>query len=531
MENQRVFNSLTILLSSIVILLFGGIFFQFAINIPKWDDFAFIKFIADFNETDSFLSKFESLFKQHNEHRVVTTRMVALLDYYLFGKLNFVHLMVVGNLGLLLILFIFYKQARKIEILFPLSVLWLNASFYENSFWGMASFQNFWVVFFVVWCIYLIAQNKFSFGFQWFVIPLLAIFTSGNGLVIIPLIACFYLFEKKIHQLILWIGYSILVLFIYFIPYQKPPDAISEGFYLISFIKGVCLFLGSAFDGVFWGGNMLQMVTWIGFLLSGFSIFLSIYFLTKPIKKPNHWFFILISGFVISTALIVAFNRVGQSHANALLVSRYKIYSVLLCSNIIIILYHFALPSRFATYFRVFIVGGSLVYFICIQHYFIGQVVTQKQYLQSFLYNWTQHELSSATTKYYQPPTDQLNLVSIKKSVSDADIKEIKGGLFTHEINLKNDGLNTHLKPFLLIHNKGSAYLIPFHLEAKYGVRALFDYKHYFQPKASLAVDLHNFGLPNGHYYISTNNSDSLWTSIGTVNLITAPQKKVIQNW
>lgn len=531
MKNQRFIDRFSVIFSSIVLLIFVFIFFQFAINVPKWDDFAFIKFIADFNETDSFVSKFDYLFKQHNEHRLVTTRFVALLDYYLFGKLNFVHLMIAGNIGLIVIVYLFFRQTRKIEILFPLSVLWLNTSFYENLFWGMASFQNFWVVLFVICGIYLLVHKQLNNMFAWLFIPLLSILTSGNGLLILPLIGVYYLFEKQKSRFITWVLYSVLLLSIYFISYQKPPDALSEGFYLKSFTQGVLYFLGSAFEGVFWGAHMFQVITCIGFLLSVGSVFLSLKFLIRGPKKSSEWFFILISGFVLATAFIVAFNRVGQFQAHSMLVSRYKIYSVLLVTNFIVLCYQVLLPSRFVLTFRVVIFSSSLIYYLCIQHYFIGSAVSQKQYLQSFLYNWTQHKLSNVYTNYYEVPKDDILRFSYKHEKHPKGIYQLSNSFLKSEIDLTNMGVNSIRKPYLFIHNEQHSFLTPYSIYPKTGFRSLVNYNVYFKPKAKLEINLNNLGLPSGTYTISLYQPGESLATIGTALITSASQVRIKQNW
>ena len=54
-----------------------------------------------------FREKVYQFVKQHNEHRIVYDRLIAWLDYHLTGKLNFVHLMFIGNLSLLGLLAVF----------------------------------------------------------------------------------------------------------------------------------------------------------------------------------------------------------------------------------------------------------------------------------------------------------------------------------------------------------------------------------------------------------------------------------------
>ncbi len=530
MKNQRFVNSISLVLSLVILFIFGWIFFQFAINVPKWDDFAFIKFLADFNETDNYFKKIEFLFKQHNEHRLVTTRLVALFDFYIFGKVNFVHLMILGNLGLVFILFILYKQTQKIEIVFPLSVLWLNISFFENSFWGMASFSNFWVVCFVLFAIYLVVHDRLYKSLFWIIIPFLSIFSSGNGLIVIPLFGFYYIFQKNKSRLFSWGIYSFLLLFLYFIPYQKPPDAISEGFHFLPFMKGICLFLGSAFEGVFWGARMNLIITCIGFLIGSISMALSIYFLIKKPNEPYQWFFILTSGFVIATAVLVAFNRVGQLHENSMLVSRYKIYSALLISNLLVLVYQNYLVGHMAVYFRLIILGVSFIYYIFIQHYFIGPAVIQKQYLQSFLFNWRQNDFSKSLTNYYDFPPQELISIPFKGDVS-MDVPYLSKSPIISEILLHDTGLNLKNKPLLIIYGKSQSFIIPYQLFPKNGFRSILNYNEYFKSKASIQLDLKTLELPAGEYTVFTYQASEPLKSIGKITLRPIHHSRIKQNW
>jgi hypothetical protein len=64
-----------------IALIYEFSFIVFALNVPKWDDFALIHTISEFNASSSWFSKIQLLFKQHNEHRIFFTRVLSLLDY------------------------------------------------------------------------------------------------------------------------------------------------------------------------------------------------------------------------------------------------------------------------------------------------------------------------------------------------------------------------------------------------------------------------------------------------------------------
>ena len=38
------------------------------------------------------------LYTQHNEHIIITTKLVYLLDYWLFNEINFQRLILIGNI-------------------------------------------------------------------------------------------------------------------------------------------------------------------------------------------------------------------------------------------------------------------------------------------------------------------------------------------------------------------------------------------------------------------------------------------------
>ncbi|WP_229254019.1 hypothetical protein [Dyadobacter sp. NIV53] len=183
------------LIFSLIILLPVIIYFMawdyYAINIPKWDDHALKAFIVEYAGADNWKEKIPALFKQHNEHRISVTRMIAWADFTTFGALNFKHLMLAGNLLLLgvipLWLILLLKNKKPLFALLPIPFIWLTLAFWENMYWGMASIQNFGVVTFTLWTFYLCLNPKpivftFSLLLAW-----ITVLTSGNGLLVLPI--------------------------------------------------------------------------------------------------------------------------------------------------------------------------------------------------------------------------------------------------------------------------------------------------------------------------------------------------------
>jgi len=127
--------------------------FVFAANVPILDDYDVI-----LDSTNRFLGasglsrKVAVLWAQHNEHRLVVLRIVALIQYYLLGRINFRQLSFAGSLawtaGFVLIVREHRKRAQ-LPLLFyvPLAYLWFSFVHRENTFWAMASLQNYGAMF------------------------------------------------------------------------------------------------------------------------------------------------------------------------------------------------------------------------------------------------------------------------------------------------------------------------------------------------------------------------------------------------
>ena len=83
---------------------------QISYNFPNEDDFnAVLGFLNSFLIAD-YPRKIYLLFSQHVDHRLVLTHIFALLDYQLFGVVNFNHLIWIGNLGWFLVIIYFYRN-------------------------------------------------------------------------------------------------------------------------------------------------------------------------------------------------------------------------------------------------------------------------------------------------------------------------------------------------------------------------------------------------------------------------------------
>lgn len=484
----------------ICIALIGGYFYlwdHYALNIPKWDDHVFKATILNYAHADSFGAKIYELYRQHNEHRVALTRLVALMDFGLFGTLSYKHLMLFGNLALLVIgwLLVRFFKATVAPVWYALPVvsLWFSLAFWENAFWGMAAIQNLWVVAFAMLAFWFVGQQDRQWGWA-ILFAFFATFTSGNGLGVWPIGLGIFLVQRQWKRSIWWLLASVFSFVLYFYDYQTPPPqnisivAVGFGDWLRAFI----LFSGSLMEGVSIGNDPYQMPLWVGRLNLFVSICLLLYLVRSYWKRhfelsPNDYFYLGSTLFVLATAVVVVYGRVGDNEY-AVLTSRYKVYSALLLSLNVAYL-TLLVSERFfrETLHVTFLVAAAFVY-ICNQHYHLYETIMFRKFLITSSLN---NELHLAPKLNGKPIYTAPALFTDKIGAAPADTAQAvpcalaknKDGSFLKLAradyrlrDMRDGGL------YLFLENKqtNKRYLFPTEQARKHSFRNLLNYNNFF---------------------------------------------------
>ena len=130
------------LLALIPVISYVFLVVHFSVNIPILDDYDTV--LAYLNTPGSL--RYQTLFEQHNEHRVVWTRLVAEVFYDLFGQVDFRNLIYVGNLAFLLIFALLLKlfNLQKTPTIFfmPVPYLLFQPQAWENMTWATGALQK-----------------------------------------------------------------------------------------------------------------------------------------------------------------------------------------------------------------------------------------------------------------------------------------------------------------------------------------------------------------------------------------------------
>ncbi|WP_128543613.1 hypothetical protein [Larkinella soli] len=375
------------------VLVFAWVFSRYAINVPKYDDHALKYFLLYFEKADSLHDKLYALFRQHNEHRIVYDRVVTLLDYWLTGRLDFVHLMVLGNLSLVALLGVFIRvlkrSASPLWMALPVSLLLFNLSQWENMFWGMAALQNFTVIALVMAVFYRIAYQRKA---DWLTLGLAvaATTTSGNGLLVWPVGLVLVLLNRDFTGTIRWLVALAVTIRLYFFGYEKPPGNPAAKGTISDLLQGWLLFNGAAGEA-FPIRNYFLACQVVGLLAVAACLFIGIRALRRHFEghrlPSNDIFFLGGAAFMVGTGLIVAFNRVGFG-MEILITSRYKIYSLTLLGLIFCYAIANSRPSR-----KVLTAGlaAGFSFLLALFSYstYLDEIVFLRKFMATFQFNFT----------------------------------------------------------------------------------------------------------------------------------------------
>jgi hypothetical protein len=393
--------ALTLILSLILllpILIYFTVWNYYAINIPKWDDHALKAFILEYAHAADWKAKIVALCRQHNEHRIVLTRIVAWIDYSIFGALNFKHLMLAGSLLLLGIIPLWHQllknNKKPLFALVPIPFIWLSLAFWENMYWGMASIQNFGVVTLSLWTIYLCISPKNGPFLLSIFLAGVSVLTSPNGLFVLPIGAILLFLTQNRKRFALWIIVSGAFVFGYFYHYSRPgynPESKASIFQLV---KGYMAFLGS-FAESFPVLDHFKVCLFIGVVL--FLVAVSIVSTTlfkisrnkyaSKFEKHTDLFCLGTILFILGTALVVVYGRAGFG-LEGLIDSKYKIYSVLL---LIVAYLYVVIPIRgsFLSPYITTIVFLAITFNVFSYHYHLVDAHKLRKMMTTDQFNWT----------------------------------------------------------------------------------------------------------------------------------------------
>ncbi|CCH54103.1 hypothetical protein BN8_03247 [Fibrisoma limi BUZ 3] len=383
------------------VFIFFASFFYYSLNIPWFDDFESIPyFLTRFLNAASWHEKWEAILRPNNEHRLLYARLVVLLYTTLTGSINFLHLMVIGNLGLIVISGLFYVAGRRQRLawyyLLPVTLILFQPQPYLMTFTALFSLQYLAIIMLIMLTLYALAQNSpTSYGIA-LIMGVFSTFSMGNGLLVWVAGAMVLVGQKQWLRLGGWIGVASLAVFGYFYGYPVQQGN-QEGFafliqHPLQVVRGFFVYAGSLFDLMpAWAVDeraLLPLV--VGAILIMFWIVWAVRLVvlrTEPMSPWNGFLLGVTLFLVMNTALVALFRT--RFNFEMMLWSSYRAYIMVLSAAVYLIFINQLSPERRRRWFPA-LLGLALVV----------NVVSYVTYTQQVI-NWQNSKLALAFNQRY----------------------------------------------------------------------------------------------------------------------------------
>lgn len=460
---KRYVNLLGLVLWLIVNVTFGRLVADFSLNVPFYDDFDAIGAFL-LNRGDSMANQLLHVFDQYAEHRIGYTRMISLAYFTAFGDINFKHLLGVGVCGLFalqgLLYWVIRHKAYCFWYMFLISLILLNFQYWENMMSAMTALQNISAPLFSLIGLYFLSKGSFASNrIPTYLFVSLAIVTSGNGMILLPIGFLFLIWMREGKTVIYqWIIFSACLIGLYFLNYHKPPvvfggrsnmfDVLADP---IALYQNMTLFLTSTLRGI---GLSVYVCFGLGGLIVGF---LGWYFYDLNSRKNtlsfNQRWYLLVFVFLLGTAFLVAINR-GAGLDN-MLFSRYKIYSSLL----FVFLYLVTLETFQVRYWTIF-----FTLFACLFSYeSLAYISTLYNHFNELKYASKTYHLNQGNWKGLYPPfttdfTNAENASQISQQLDSAGFYHVAENIQVAEMNILRQSANDTCRAFSIL-------VLPYHVQ------------------------------------------------------------------
>ena len=340
------------------------------------------------------------LISQHNEHRLLASRVVYVLYYKITNNINFRALAFISNLQLIVIFGILIKFSTKtIKQTWPivgtfLALCIFDPSNFENSFMPMAGMANYGVIMLFFVSLYLYSLKSGYYLILAAIIQYLCTFSNGNGIIAGIALVFYALGSKEKHKIYTSLFSLITSGILYYHNYSRGGENLT-GKNTSSIIAFFLNLLGGHFDRDY------RVITAICLLTITLGVF---YFSYKRIRSGNKELlpFISIIIFILLTTASIAVFRSGQENMikTYSYLSRYLIYPHLYAGVTMILIVYYLEKTKIKWY------GIAIIGFLFIKAYSINYKYGEEGFA-TFRANVT-------SKKYHYPNQEKAEIISIQ---------------------------------------------------------------------------------------------------------------------
>ena len=270
--------------------LFYGCLFSHLIDLPFYDDYsAQLGFLNQMVQAKGMAAKIVLLLAaQNNEYKLFFIHSLGWGQVVLLGHVNFVPLCVLGDSSVLVLAFLLWTiflpeekdLAKRLAFFIPAAWMLFQLGYWETLNWAMASLQNLWVIVFslgTIQCLLRPTRKAYASGLLLYA---LAIGTSGNGLLLLPVGVLILATRRQLARVAGWLALSVVCIAAYAYRYNlMSSQAPSRGSvfstlahfrpdYSIAFIGNAAAIAGSSLISVWMcltlGSVLLLFFGWLG---------------------------------------------------------------------------------------------------------------------------------------------------------------------------------------------------------------------------------------------------------------------------
>lgn len=304
-------------------------------NLPIMDDYTAILNFLNECKNSNLLHLLSLLFRPHNEHFIIPVKIITLIYYKIYGDINFASLILISQIFLLGIYFIFQISLQKNynnKISIPIVFLLFNLCGGTILIWPMAAITHFSTIFFAVSSLYLF--NNLDKKYNSFILPIsifFGVFSSGSGILLIPVLLLNSFLTRSSRLLKTATFYSLIIVLLYFLA-KCHNDAVKTKniFNILISIKFFFIFLGNSFSSVS-PTSLKPLLS----MIVGVMMCLAILYATVRktyLQQPVLYFSAL---YVVFIAAAAAYARSGIYGSHYALEWKYQIYGCFLLACIL----------------------------------------------------------------------------------------------------------------------------------------------------------------------------------------------------
>ncbi|PQA58171.1 hypothetical protein [Siphonobacter curvatus] len=399
--------ALPLFIAFIPVVFFYIIIDQVSVNLPWADDSILMYFLYTYKIPEvGWLHFWKDAFSVHAEHRIVVPRLLMLLIYLIQGEINVKTVLLIANLSILGSAYILYSYFKRSDLstwfFVPVTLLLFQPIYWEDSLWLICALQHTLVIFWVLLSLHLLQFDKKVYFISACIIAVLAIFSSGNGLLVWFSGILLLLMQQRKKEVAIWAFFIGIAAASYFIGFnQTSPSNYGESLNNpVRLIQYVFVFLGANVSVTNTGKAML-----VGIFIIGIAIGSLIYFVrTCQIKISPVWAFLV---FLILTASLVSLSR---SWLGLSVIGRYQIYATYAVTGAYMLFIFLIANYSWKKYLIAPLVAITVLYSALVWYVYWPTLYYRKHFMEAEAVNWQQngefmsaYESDNLITKRFYP--------------------------------------------------------------------------------------------------------------------------------